>query len=458
MKFVPHEYQAFAAEHIIKNPYAGLFLDMGLGKTVTTLTAVNELIYDYFEVTKVLVIAPLRVAEYTWAAEVEKWDHLNHLRISKVLGPESTRKEALKVDADIYVINRENVAWLVGLYGRGFPFDMVVIDELSSFKSAKSQRFKMLKQIRPYLNRVVGLTGTPAPNSLIDLWPQLYLLDMGERLGKTITGYRQKYFTPGATNGQIVFNYKLNADGENEIHNRISDICVSMKAKDYLDLPERIDRHVMIELPEKIKRDYEDFEKKSILELIDGEINVANAAALSNKLLQFANGAVYDEDRNIKEIHREKIKELEEILDTANGRPVLVFYTYQHDMVQIRKYLKAYNPKKLETTDDIEEWNKGKIPLLLAHPASAGHGLNLQAGGNIIVWFGLTWSLELYEQANARLHRQGQTQAVIIHHLIAKGTMDESVIRALTRKADCQNALMDAVKARIRKVREEMRL
>ncbi len=453
MKFKPYDYQKHAINHIIENPYCGLFLDMGLGKTVSTLTAINYLMYEDLQVDKVLVIAPLRVADVTWEEEINKWDHLKHIKYSKVLGSAAKRKAALKEKADIYIINRENVAWLIGFYGRAFPFDTVVIDELSSFKSPKAVRFKALKQVRPLINRVVGLTGTPAPNTLIDLWSQLYLLDMGERLGKFIGHYRRNYFNPGQTNGHVVYNYKLKRDSEEAIYNKISDICISMKAKDYLDLPERINRKVDVILPENDWKRYLDFEKKMVLEFMgdEEEISVANAAGLSNKLLQFANGAVYNEYKEVKEIHNSKINNLEEIVDCANGQPVLVFYSFKHDYNRILKRLKKYKPRKLETSKDIEDWNKGKIQLLLAHPASCGHGLNLQAGGNIIVWFGLTWSLELYQQANARLDRQGQTKNVIVHHLVTKGTIDEDVLAAIENKASGQDALMEAVKARIRK-------
>ncbi|GKX27861.1 DEAD/DEAH box helicase [Vallitalea longa] len=411
--------------------------------------------YEELEVDKVLVIAPLRVADATWDAEIKKWDHLKHLTFSKVLGTAARRKEALKAKADIYIINRENISWLVGYYGTAFPFDMVVIDELSSFKSPKAQRFKALKMVRPLINRVVGLTGTPSPNSLIDLWSQLYLLDMGERLGKFIGHYRTNYFNPGQTNGHVVFNYKLKRQSEELIYERISDICISMKARDYLDLPERIDRTVDVVLSDQDQKMYEEFEKKMVLQFMDQEeISVANAAGLSNKLLQFSNGAVYNEDKQVREIHKEKLNTLEEIVDCANGKPILVFYSFKHDYDRIMKQLKKYKPKKLESSKDIKDWNNGKIRLLLAHPASCGHGLNLQAGGHIIVWFGLTWSLELYQQANARLDRQGQTQNVIIHHLVTKGTIDEDVIKALRSKATGQDALMEAVKARVRKYKQ----
>jgi SNF2 family DNA or RNA helicase len=461
MIYYPHPYQDHATEHVIRYPGAGLFLDMGLGKTVVILSAVDQLLNDFCEVSKVLVIAPKRVAENTWTTEAAKWDHLKHLKISKVLGTERQRKEALRAKADIYIINRENVAWLIAFYGTGFPFDMVVIDELSSFKSANARRFKALRQIRPKIKRVVGLTGTPMPNGLLDLWPQLYLLDQGERLGKTLTGYRDKYFRPTKTNGHIVYEYSLKKDDtkllgddffQKEIYEKIGDICISMKAEDYLSLPERIDRIISIPFPSQLQEQYNEFEESQILALLDlEEISAVNAGALTNKLLQFANGAVYSSDGDYVEVHKEKLEALEEIIDAANGHPVLVFYSYIHDKERIQKYLKNYHVSELKNTGDIENWNNGKYQVMLAHPASAGHGLNLQAGGNIIVWFGLSWSLELYMQANARLHRQGQMNAVIIHHLVARNTMDEDVMKSLASKSTSQEALLSAVKARIKK-------
>lgn len=455
MKYNPWPYQEFSTNHILQNLYSGLFLDMGLGKTISTLTAINQLMYEELEVNKVLVIAPKRVAENTWTAEKEKWDHVKHLKISTVLGSERQRKEALKMKADIYVINRENVAWLVGLYQSAFPFDMVVIDELSSFKSPKAIRFKTLRMVRPLVKRVVGLTGTPAPNGLIDLWPQMYLLDQGERLGKSITKFREIYFTPGRRNGHVVFDYRLNQGSEQAIYDKIGDICISMKSEDYLELPERINRTVEIHLSPATHVKYEEFEREQVLALEDlDEISAVNAAALTNKLLQFSNGAIYDADKNWHEVHQEKLNALEEIVEAANGQPVLIFYSYKHDLERIVKKLKLYKPRKLEGKQDIEDWNGKKIQVLLAHPASAGHGLNLQAGGNIIVWFGLTWSLELYQQANARLDRQGQDKPVIVHHLVVKDTMDEDVIIAIERKRSGQDALLSAVKARISKYRK----
>ena len=452
MKYTPHQYQEHATEHVIQNKASGLFLDMGLGKTVATLTAIDFLMFDSLEVQRVLVIAPKRVAEDTWIGEATKWRHLNHLRISVVLGDERKRKNALKQKADIYVINRENVAWLVAFYQSAWPFDMVVIDELSSFKSPKAIRFKALKRIRPLVSRLVGLTGTPAPNGLIDLWPQVYLLDQGERLEKSITRFRQKYFTAGRTNGMIVYDYKPKEDTETAIYNKIGDICISMKAEDYLQLPERIDRTVDVKLSSKVKEQYKEFEKKHILALIDNEdISAVNAAALSTKLLQYANGAVYSEDKSYHEVHDSKLEALEDIIESANGQSVLIFYSFKHDFERISARFRHLSPRAIKSSQDIEDWNNGKIRLLLAHPASAGHGLNLQAGGNIVVWFGLNWSLELYQQANARLHRQGQLKPVIIHHLLAEDTLDHDVMKALEGKSDKQDALMEAIKARIKK-------
>ncbi len=451
MKFVPHDYQQIAINHVLANPAAGLLLDMGLGKTSVTLTAVTDLLHDSFEVSKVLVIAPKRVAEDTWSRETEKWEHTRYLKVSKVLGTQQKRIEALNAAADIYVINRENVEWLVDYYKTNWPFDMLVIDELSSFKSSKAKRFRALRKVRPFIKRIVGLTGTPAPNSLIDLWPQLYLLDSGKRLGKTITGYRERYFQPDQRNGNIVYSWRLKPESEKAIHEKISDICISMQAKDWLDLPKRMDNVIKVALPEKTRMKYKQLERDLLLPFIEGGDVVADTAAvLSNKLLQLANGAVYDENGDIQEIHNEKIEALEGVMEAANGKPVLVFYSYKHDLKRIQDRFKE--AKILDTAEDIKDWNEGKIPMLLAHPASAGHGLNLQDGGNIIVWFGLTWSLELYQQANARLDRQGQKQSVIVHHLVAEGTIDEDVIKALEGKAVGQDALLAAVKARLERL------
>ena len=460
-----HNYQKAAVEFIIAHPYCGVFLDLGLGKTVSTLTAINCLMFDYCEINSVLVIAPKRVAESVWQEEAEKWSHLKHLRFSKIIGPQKRRISALvETKADIYIISRDNVAWLCAMYGGGkLPFDMVVVDELSSFKSYKSERFKALRGARPYLKRLVGLTGTPAPNGLIDLWPQIYLMDRGERLEKTISKYREKYFRPGQTNGHIVYSYNITENSDKIIHKKIEDICISMKADDYLEMPLRTDNYIKLKMPSNIKKQYDNFEKNKVLDLINlehestkeengpVEINAINAAALSNKLLQFANGAVYDENRNIFPIHDIKLEALKEIVEDSNGQSVLIAWTYQFDRDRIMKYLEKYKPRELKTNKDIEDWNAGKIQVMLAHPASAGHGLNLQSGGNIIVWFGQTWSLELYQQFNARLYRQGQQKRVIIHHLILEGTHDEDVIKALKAKDKKQNSLINSIKAKINK-------
>lgn len=449
MIYQPHPYQEYATNRILEQEAVGLFLDLGLGKTVATLTAIDQLLYDYFEVSKVLVIAPLRVAQKTWPDEVRKWDHLKHLRISKVLGSEKQRMAALRAEADIWIINRENVEWLVDLYGKDWPFDMVVIDELSSFKSSKAKRFRALRKVRPMIKRIVGLTGTPAPNGLIDLWPQVYLLDQGERLGKTVTGYRSRYFEPGKRNRTVIFTWDPKPGAEEAIYSKLEDLCVSMSAEDWLQMPERIDREVKVQIPEAARAKYDQLERDLLLPFAGGDITADTMAILSNKLLQMANGAVYDENGATREIHQAKIEALDDILEAANGQPVLVFYNYQHDRDRLLKHIPA--ARVLDTEDDIEKWNQGKIPVMLAHPASAGHGLNLQAGGNIIVWFGLTWSLELYQQANARLYRQGQDKSVIIHHLVAEETIDGDVMAALAGKDVSQKALLEAVKARIEK-------
>ncbi|AKA68529.1 SNF2-related protein [Clostridium scatologenes] len=454
MKFKPWNYQEYAINHMIDHEASGLFLDMGMGKTVSTLTAVDELLFLGL-VYKVLVIAPLRVAEDTWSTEVEKWDHLKHLKISKILGTKKDRERALMKNADIYVTNRENVDWLVNECFGKWMFDMVVIDELSSFKSSKAKRFRSLRKVRPYFKRIVGLTGTPAPNSLIDLWPQIYLLDGGKRLGKTIGSYREQYFTPGNRNQFVVYNWNLKEGAAEAIENKISDICVSMKAKDYLNLPERIDNLIEINLPETAIKKYKELEKDLVLELDKNDITAANAAVLTNKLLQMSNGAIYSENHDVVEIHEEKLKALLEIIEASNGKPVLVFYSFKHDFDRIVDFLKSKKLKAvgLKDSKDIKKWNNGEIPILLIHPASAGHGLNLQYGGNIVVWFGLTWSLELYQQANARLYRQGQKETVIINHIIAKGTVDEDVMKALGNKEVNQNILLEAVKARIKNIK-----
>jgi SNF2 family DNA or RNA helicase len=447
VKFKPHAYQRHAIEFILSRPAAALMLDMGMGKTVITLTAVAELLHDWFEVSRVLVIAPKRVAEDTWTREAAKWDHLRHLRVERVLGTERQRLAALARPADVYVINRENVPWLVKHFGRRWPFDMVVIDELSSFKSPTAHRFRALRWVRPFVKRIVGLTGTPAPNGLIDLWAQIYLLDQGERLGKTVTGYRTRYFEPAryVAGGRPV-SWSPLPGAEEAIYERLSDICLSMRAEDWLELPERIDNIIPVRLPAPAIEAYRRMERNYLLEYPDACVVASSAAALTGKLLQLANGAVYDEAHGVRELHEAKLDALEDVIEATNGKPLLVYYAYRHDLDRIRR--RFPQARELRGPEDIEDWNVGRVPLLLAHPASAGHGLNLQAGGSTIVWFGLTWSLELYQQANARLHRQGQTERVIVHHLVAEGTMDEAVMRALQEKRTGQDALLEAVKAR----------
>ncbi|HAP4177390.1 TPA: DEAD/DEAH box helicase [Enterococcus faecalis] len=452
LKATLHPYQEYSKNFILDHPYCALLLDMGLGKTLSSLTAIDELLHTFEIIENVLVIAPLSVAEKTWTDEIEKWDHLQHLTFSKVLGNPKQREEALFKKADVYLINRENVEWLVNYYQRNWPFKTVIIDELSSFKSSSAKRFKALRKVRPKMERVIGLTGTPSPNSLMDLWAQMYLLDQGERLGKTITQYRNKYFAPAQKNGHIVYSWQLIPGAEEAIYNKISDICVSMKAKDYLQLPPRTENIIELDLNPTSWKQYKELEREYVLELEETDVVASNAATLSNKLLQLSNGAVYDENGDGREIHQEKLNALERVIEDAQGQSVLVFYQYQHDLERIQARFKQ--AKALNVSDgDIEKWNEGKIPLLLAHPQSAGHGLNLPKGGHIIVWFGLTWSLEFYQQANARLDRQGQTQPVIIHHLVTKGTIDEQVIKALQAKEQGQSALMAAVKAKIEEYR-----
>ncbi|OLN21891.1 DEAD/DEAH box helicase [Domibacillus antri] len=451
IEFQPHPYQAFAIDQILKNKSYGLFLDMGLGKTVSTLTAIEKLMFDDLEVSKVLVIAPKRVAEDTWSREVFKWSHTAHLRVSKVLGTEKQRRQALQKDADIYVINRENVEWLVNLYqGKPIPFDMLVVDELSSFKSPSSNRFKALRKIRPSFKRFVGLTGTPAPNSLLDLWSQVYLIDRGERLGKTMTQYRNRYFYPAQTdpvNPRVVYKYEPRPEAEKNIYELIDDICVSMKAKDHLQLPERIDNIVTVTMSAKERAEYGELERERILECVSGDIVASTAGVLSQKLLQLSNGACYNENQGVQHIHDRKLDALEDLVEGAQGQPILLFYSFKHDRDRIMKKFKR--AVSIDADHAIERWNNGEIELLLAHPASAGHGLNLQYGGHIIVWFGLTWSLELYQQANARLHRQGQEQTVIVHHILTSDTIDQRVLDVLQGKEKGQEALLAALKAKI---------
>lgn len=444
MKYRPHDYQSYAAEFIIDHPVCALMLDMGLGKTVITLSALLLLLYDYFRSGRVLVIAPKRVAEDTWGRELAKWEHLSGLTMSKVLGTAKEREEALRADADIYVVNRENVAWLCE--NHEWNFDTVVIDELSSFKSNKAQRFKALKRVRPKIARIIGLTGTPAPNGLLDLWPQIYLLDMGKRLGRFIGGYREQFFLPDKRNRDIIYSYKPKAGAEQKIYRLIADICISMKACDFLEMPPLINSRVEVPLSEKEEKLYAAMESEMVLKVGNDELDAANAAALTGKLLQMANGAVYGEDKKVLEIHQRKLDALEDLIEAANGRPLLVAYWFKHDRDRIKK---RFAVREIDTPEDIADWNAGKIPVALIHPASAGHGLNLQEGGSTIVWFGLTWSLELYQQMNARLWRQGQKHTVVIEHLIAKGTVDEDVMGVLEKKDATQSALIDAVRAGI---------
>lgn len=459
MEFKPHGYQAYCISKVIEIKKIGLFLDMGLGKTVMTLTAIRELKYNRFQVKKVLVIAPKKVAEGTWTREKEKWDHTRLLRVSPVLGSPAKRIRALITPADIYVINRENVCWLVDYYRNSWPFDMVVIDESSSFKSHKAKRFKSLTSVQPRINRIVELTGTPSPNGLEDLWAQVYLLDGGERLGRRYTQFRERYFDPGDRGQNVIYNYKAKPGTEESILQKISDICISMKAEDYLQLPDVTYHEIPVELDTKAAKAYRDLEKKMVLELPGDEedISVASAAALSNKLLQLGNGALYDEGRNVHEIHSCKIEAFLELIESLQGKPVLVFYNFQHDRTRLWEALKEtkLRIRELKATQDEDDWNAGQIDILLTHPASSAYGLNLQQGGNHVIWFGLTWNYELYTQANKRLHRQGQTERVIIHHLVCTDTRDEDVMRALGKKDDVQNWVMESLKARIKRIKEE---
>ena len=447
MKYTPHAYQEHAISWILDHSHCGLFLDMGLGKTVITLSAVKQLI-DNLEVFKVLVVAPLRVASTVWAEEIEKWDHLHGLRAVKVLGSQKERMLALCQEADIYIINRENVDWLVNYKGKRWDFDMVVLDELSSFKSPSSARFKAMRRAMPYIRRVTGLTGTPAPNGLIDLWSQVYLLDKGERLGRTLGSFRTAFFTPGKHNGNVVYEWLLRPDTEEVIYDRISDLCISMRSVDYLTMPECNLIRMPISLPKTALSALAAMEH-DLMVTLDGEaVTAQSAAVLTGKLLQMANGAVYDPEGGIHEIHDAKLDALADLVEQANGSPVLVYYSYKHDLQRILG--RFPDARVLSTPQDVTDWNDGKIQLMLAHPDSAGHGLNLQKGGHIMVWFGLTWSLEKYQQANARLYRQGQTHPVTIYHLIAEGTMDERVMRILEGKEQRQDDLIEAVKAQLK--------
>ena len=458
MEYKPHDYQRHCINRIIDTPRLGLFLDMGLGKTSIVLSAVKELKYNRFAVSKVLVIAPKKVAEGTWSKEKDKWDHTRCLRISRVLGSEKKRIRALYEPADVYIINRENVVWLVDFYKNDWPFDMVVIDESSSFKSHKAKRFKALSAMAPRIKRIVELTGTPSPNGLADLWAQLYLLDEGARLGTRYAGFRERYFDAGPRHNGIVYKYSAKQGSEEAILSAISDICVSMKASDYLELPDCIMHEIPVELDPKAAKAYRELEREMVLELPDDEVTVTSAAALSNKLLQLGNGAIYGEDHSVHEVHGCKIEAFMELIESlsASGKSALVFYNYQHDRERLQKALAKTGLviRELKTTEDEDDWNAGKIDILLTHPASSAYGLNLQQGGNHVVWFGLNWNYELYTQANKRLHRQGQTEKVIVHHLVCEGTRDEDVMAALARKDDVQQFVMDSLKARIKRIKE----
>ncbi|VEF05501.1 DEAD/DEAH box helicase [Streptococcus equi] len=453
MKLTLHNYQVVAKDFIIGHPYAAVILDMGMGKTATTLSAVNELMFDRFEVTKVLVIAPLRVANTVWSDEIEQWAELRHLRYSKIVGTPKQRKVALQKDADIYIVNRENLPWLVEQCSPYFKWDMVVIDELSSFKSWQSKRFKAFMAMRPYMKRVVGLTGTPSSNGLMDLFAEFKVIDGGERLGRFIGEFRSRYFEEGRRNGNVVYEYIPMDYAECQIQDKISDITISMKALDYLDMPELISTKKLVRMTEKEKEKYSQFKKEYVLSDLDGlEVTAANAASLTNKLVQLSNGAVYSDDHTVVPLHEQKLDALEDILESANGEPVLVAYWFKHDLARIMGRLEKLKvtSRVLKTEEDIREWNKGNVPVGLLHPAGAGHGLNLQKGGHHLVWFGLTWSLELYQQTNARLWRQGQeAETVVIQHIVTEGTIDEEILKALENKDAQQERLIEAVKAQV---------
>ena len=447
MNYNPHEYQQYATDFIIKNPTAAVFLEMGLGKSVIALTAILELCLERFEISRVLVIAPLRVARDTWPTEIQKWDHLKDLTYSVAVGTANERRAALRQKTFVHIINRENVQWLIEDSGIPWQYDMVVIDELSSFKSHQAKRFKSLLKMRPQIKRFVGLTGTPASNGLMDLWAEFRLLDMGKRLGRYITHFRDAFFTPDRRNGMQVFSYRPKPGAEAEIYRRIGDITISMRSADYLQMPECVMNTVPVSLSESEHDDYEAMMKKFVLELQGVEVDASNAAALSGKLCQLANGAIYTEDKHVLRFHDRKLDALEDLIEGANGKPVLVAYWFQHDLARIKERFKV---RELKSSKDIVDWNSGEIPVAVIHPASAGHGLNLQAGGSTMVWFGLTWSLELYQQTNARLWRQGQqADTVVIHHIVTRGTIDEAIMKALSEKDKSQAALIDAVKAQL---------
>ena len=447
MNYQPHEYQQYATDFIIKNPTAAVFLEMGLGKSVIALTAILELCLERFEISRVLVIAPLRVARDTWPAEIQKWDHLKDLTYSVAVGTANERRAALRQKTFVHIINRENVQWLIEDSGIPWQYDMVVIDELSSFKSHQSKRFKSLMKVRPGVRRMVGLTGTPSSNGLMDLWSEFRVLDMGKRLGRFITHYREQFFEPDRHNGMQVFSYRPRAGAEREIYRRIGDITLSMRSADYLKMPECVMNTVPVKLDSTEYEVYEEMESKMVTELDGVEIDAVNAAALTGKLCQLANGAIYTPDGNTVFFHERKLDALEDLIEGANGKPVLVAYWYKHDLARIQERFKV---RELKSSKDITDWNAGKIPVAVIHPASAGHGLNLQAGGSTLIWFGLTWSLELYQQTNARLWRQGQqAETVVIHHIITRGTVDEDVMQSLSEKDRSQAALMRAVRARV---------
>lgn len=450
MKYNPHKYQSYATDFIISHPIAAVFLEMGLGKSIITLTAITKLKAED-AICKVLVIAPLRVARDTWPSEIAKWDHLKNLDYAVAVGTETERKAAIRKDATVTIINRENVDWLINRSGLPFDFDMVVIDELSSFKSYGAKRFKALLKVRPFIKRIVGLTGTPSSNGLMDLWAEFRVLDFGKRLGRYITRYRLSYFEPDKRNAQMVFSYKPLPDAEKQIYEKISDITISMKSVDYLDMPECIINEVPVYMSSSEQSVYDDLREDMVAKLKDDVIDAANAAVLSGKLLQMANGAVYDEEGFSHHIHDRKLDALEDLIEGANGKPVLVAYWFKHDLEQIETRLKSLHIPyaRLDKPDSIKRWNSGEVPVMLIHPASAGHGLNLQAGGSTLIWFGLTWSLELYQQTNARLWRQGQKETVVLHHIICKDTIDEDVMAALKRKEKVQSDLINAVKANL---------
>lgn len=456
MEFIPHKYQEFAVDFIEKHDESMLFLDCGLGKTVVSLQAIMSLMFDSFEAGKVLVIAPLRVCTSVWPEELQKWDGLDFLKMSVISGTAKQREMALKEEADIYVINRENVKWLVEYLEKRkapWPFDMVVIDELSSFKNHQSQRWKALRKVRPYIKRIVGLTGTPASNGLMDLWAETYLIDKGQRFGKFISRFRETYFKEGAMNPYtgVVYDYVLRPGADEAIYERISDISVSMKALDYLDMSEPIVVNHYVNMDKKEKEVYDGFRKDLIVKLGDDVIDAANAAVLSGKLMQMANGAIYNDQKEVKAIHDHKLQMLGDLIEQANGQNVLVAYWFKHDRQRIIEYLTelGYKPRDLKSGVDIADWNAGKIQVALISPASAGHGLNIQKGGHILVWYSLVWSLEMYQQTNARLWRQGQKEVVTIHHILTRNTVDGEVLRALEKKDDTQESLIRAVKAEI---------